>query len=267
MALFLCRQTPRHQEKISRSTVKPAPFIIRLETVDSTSTYIRTHPELWDRQFCAVVAREQTAGRGRFDRTWLSEPDLDLTFSMVYRPSGSVSDLSCVTIIAGLAVYRALKPFCGSGLNLKWPNDIRWENKKIGGILCELLPGPGGPIVIIGIGINVNRTRFPEEIEASAASIKTAAGAGQSVETIFNETVRSLIELLADFRIPLDESLIVEWEETSQSIGSPIRFVLRDREETGVFSSIKTDGSLRLITAQGTVVDGYRGEVLFQDDE
>lgn len=247
--------------------MKPAPHIIRLDTVDSTSTYIRSHPELWDRQFCVVTAREQTAGRGRFDRKWLSEPGLDLTFSMVYRPPRNVSDISCVTLLAGLAAYRALLPFCGVGLNLKWPNDIRWTDKKIGGILCELVPGPVGTIIIIGIGINVNRTRFPEEISATAASLKTAAGADHPVEALFTGVLGCLIELLSDLRIPLDVSLVSEWSAASQSIGSSVRFVHHDREEEGVFSAINPDGSLRLITGRGTVVDGYRGEVLFPDDE
>jgi len=247
--------------------VKQAPDIIRLDTVDSTSTYIRTRPVLWDRQFCAVVAREQTAGRGRYDRIWLSEPGLDLTFSMVYRPSRDIYDISCVTLVAGLAAYRALAPLCGSDLNLKWPNDIRWKNRKIGGILCELVPGPEGAIVIIGIGINVNRTRFPEEIDGAAASLKTATGAGRSVEALFDDTLGRLIELLSGLRIPLDESLVIEWERASRSIGSRVRFVLQDREEEGVLSAVNPDGSLRITTRSGNTIDGYRGEVLFQDDE
>ncbi len=247
--------------------MKQIPHIIRIDTVDSTSTYIRKHPELWGRQFCVVVAREQTGGRGRFDRTWLSEPGLDLTFSMVFISPGSASDLSCVTLLAGLAVYGALAQHCSRDLNLKWPNDICLKNKKIGGILCEMVPASGRPVVIIGIGINVNRVRFPEEIAAVATSLKNATGADLSVDDLCDEIIHHCIEILSDFRTPIDQALIREWERVSQSIGAPVRFFLNAGSEEGVFSAINADGSLRIIRQSGETLDGYRGEVLFPDDE
>ncbi len=266
MALFLCREAPRHQEKIIRHDVKNLPHIIRLETVDSTSTYIRDHPELWEHQYCAVVAREQTGGRGRFDRTWLSESGLDLTFSMVFIPPENASVLSCITLIAGLAVHRALAGY-SDGLTLKWPNDIRFSDKKIGGILCEMVQDRGRTAIIIGIGINVNRTRFPEEIAASSTSLKIITGTDHSLEALFNEIHRHCIQLFTGFRVPLGESIIREWNAVSQSIGSRVSFVLHDRAEDGVLSGINTDGSLRISRTSGETIGNYRGEVLFPDDE
>jgi BirA family transcriptional regulator, biotin operon repressor / biotin---[acetyl-CoA-carboxylase] ligase len=247
--------------------VKNIPDIVRLDTVDSTNTYIRNHQELWDRQYCTVVAREQTGGKGRFERTWLSEPGLDLACSMVFIPPGSASDFSCVTLLAGLAVHRALSPRCGKDLNLKWPNDIRWKTKKLGGILCEAVPAARPPVVIIGIGINVNRDRFPGEIASTAVSLKIATGTDHSVDEVFHEIMRHCVKILTGFRTPIDESLIREWEKVSQSIGSPVRFVLHDRVEDGVLSAINPDGSIRITTLSGNTIDGYRGEVLFADDE
>jgi BirA family transcriptional regulator, biotin operon repressor / biotin---[acetyl-CoA-carboxylase] ligase len=247
--------------------VKQVPHIIRLDTVDSTSTYLRENPELREKQFCTVLAREQTGGRGRSGRTWSSAPGLDLTFSMVYLPPKSMSDLSCITLIAGLAVHRALERHCGCDLNLKWPNDIRWKNSKLGGILCEMVQAPGVPVVIIGIGININRLQFPEEIAATATSLKTITGTDHSIEGIFNEIHHHCIRLLSDFKVPLTEGLIIEWENASRSIGSPVRFVLHGRAEEGVLSAIDTDGSLRIIRESGETIRGYRGEVLFPDDE
>lgn len=221
---------------------------------------------MWDRQFCSVVASEQTAGRGRFDRKWLSEPGLDLTFSMVFIPPAGTSDCSCVTLLAGLAVRRALAPYCGSNLNLKWPNDIRLGEKKIGGVLCELVSGSGQSILIIGIGINVNRAHFPEKIRATAASLKTATGTNHSVEELFRAILRRCMELLSDFRVPLDESLIYEWVTSSHSVGVPVRFVINNRIVHGIVSGINRDCSLRIIGDRGESIDGYRGEVLFPDD-
>ncbi len=234
--------------------------------MDSTNTYIRNHPDLWDRQFCAVVANEQTAGRGRFDRRWLSAPGLDLAFSLVFLPPVGTSDCSCVTLLAGLAVRRALAPYCGTDLNLKWPNDIRLGAKKIGGILCELVPGSGRSTVIIGIGINVNRVHFPEELRATATSLKTATGTDHSVEELFRAIHRHCLRLLSDFRVPLDEILIDEWITSSHSIGVPVRFAINNRIYHGIVSGINRDCSLRISGDSGESIDGYRGEVLFPDD-
>ncbi len=221
---------------------------------------------MWDRQFCAVVAREQTDGRGRFYRTWLSVPGLDLTFSMVFTPPGGMSDCSCVTLLAGLAVRRALAPYCGTELNLKWPNDIRLGEKKIGGILCEMVPGSGKSTVIIGIGINVNRTNFPEEIRTTAGSLKTATGADYPLEELFSAIHHRCMELLSDFKVPLDESMIEEWVEASHSIGAPVRFAINNSLEHGILSGINSDCSLRIKSDRGESISGYRGEVLFPDD-
>lgn len=247
--------------------MKQSRHIIHLESVDSTNTYIRNHSELWDTQLCAVLAREQTGGRGRFSRTWHSGPGLDLTFSAVFIPSGGIPDLACVTLLTGLAVYRALRPLLDDDLHLKWPNDIRYADRKLGGILCEAVFRNDAPIVIIGIGINVNSVSFPSPIDRTATSLKAATGIEHNVTGLCEEILDRMEALLPYFRVPIEQAIIREWAGASRSIGRTVRFVHKGTERHGTIEGINPDGSLRIGIPDAGPIAGYRGEVLFPEDD
>jgi BirA family biotin operon repressor/biotin-[acetyl-CoA-carboxylase] ligase len=238
--------------------------IIFLDRVDSTNTYLKNRPELWDRSFVTVVAAEQTGGRGRHTRKWHSKPGSDLTFSTLCIPPQSVHDPSPITVIAGLAAYRCLRRYCGKGLNLKWPNDILYRNKKLGGILCEMVVGKRGAAVIVGIGINVNSTDFPEEISSTATSLKTITGKEHDVRAVCGGILDELSSLMRDFRVPLDRGLLEEWTAASASIGRRVTFHLDGKEETGTIAGINPDGSLVLIGSTGAIIDSYKDEILYK---
>jgi BirA family transcriptional regulator, biotin operon repressor / biotin---[acetyl-CoA-carboxylase] ligase len=241
--------------------------IVQLERVDSTNTYLREHPGLWDRQLCAVMAREQTGGRGRYNRNWHSGPGLDLTFSAVFLPPRDAADLACVTLLAGLAVYRALRQRLGEDLHLKWPNDIRLGDRKLGGILCEAVFNPEKPVVIIGIGINVNSVNFPSPLDTTATSLKAVTGADHDITALCEEILDRMSEFLSHFRVPLEEGVIREWTGASRSIGKVVRFVHKGHERQGVIGGINPDGSLHVVMQDGSRIAGYRGEVLFPEDD
>lgn len=243
-----------------------AHHIIQLESVDSTNTYVRNHPELWGTQLCAVLAREQTGGRGRYGRTWHSGPGLDLTFSAVFIPHDKEPGISCVTLLAGLAVYRALRPCLDENLHLKWPNDIRYGEKKLGGILCDAVFGDTGPIVIIGIGINVNSVDFLPPIDGTAASLKTLSGRDHDVLGLCKEILDRIEALLPYFRVPLDDAIIREWTAASRSIGRTVQCVHDGAERRGTIEGINRDGSLRIKIPGYNTIAGYRGEVLYTED-
>ncbi len=239
--------------------------VIKLDTVDSTNSYIRTHPELWTRPFCAVVAREQTAGRGRHGRRWHSAPGLDLTFSLLFMPPSPPSELAGVTLLAGLAVYRALFPRLDGGLRLKWPNDLHYKGKKIGGILCELFDAGKRPGVIIGIGINVNSTGFPEELEG-AASLKIITGRILDTGELLGDILGTLTALLKDFHPSIEKGLLREWEAASSSIGARVYYRRPDGMRSGIITGLDPRGFLLLRDDDDATIVPHSGEVLFEDD-
>lgn len=136
-----------------------------------------------------VGTEEQTAGRGRKGARWISEPGLGLAFSMIARPPWEKERWGWLSLAAGLAVCGTLE-----GLELtpeiKWPNDVLIEGRKVCGILIETV----GESAVIGIGINVNEREFPDELHA--VSIQQALGKEVARETILLGVWASLMELM-----------------------------------------------------------------------
>src|SRR5438128_7596161 len=120
-----------------------------------------------------VVADQQTAGHGRGDKTWLSEPGASLLASWTFRPAPAEPAL--FALLAGVAVARSLRTFGVADLGLKWPNDVWLTGGKIAGCLAHA--DAGG--LVIGIGVNVAQPELPRELAATATSL---ARAGHAVD-------------------------------------------------------------------------------------
>ncbi|MDQ2945799.1 MAG: biotin--[acetyl-CoA-carboxylase] ligase [Acidobacteriota bacterium] len=128
----------------------------------------------------AVIADEQTAGHGRYGRTWHSEPNSGLYVSVILRFKFTPEQLPVTTLALGLAVTEAIQQAANITCDLRWPNDVLIADKKCAGILTQT----EGAAVIAGIGINVNHTSFPAELASHATSLRIASGREQSREKL-----------------------------------------------------------------------------------
>lgn len=173
-------------------TEEPFARVLHLPEVGSTSTALReavaADPAAWP-HLSALVADHQTAGRGRTGRSWHTPPGAALTASLLLRPRVPLERAPWLTLLAGLAVVRAVRAGAGDragGVGLKWPNDVLVDDggpalagwgtaRKVGGILTELLPpsGDGGPIAVVGIGVNLGQDAAALPVE-SATSLALA---------------------------------------------------------------------------------------------
>lgn len=162
-------------------------FIV-FEEINSTNDYLRKNNGL--EEFDVVIAKRQTAGRGKRGRVWLSNEGAAL-FSFAVRDKEALQDK--ITIFSGYAVFKILKKYIdmtfgneenSKKLKFKWPNDIYYEDKKICGILCEKIRER----IIIGIGININNNDFGI-FEERAISLFQICGEKYSVENIIKEIV------------------------------------------------------------------------------
>lgn len=154
-----------------------------------------------------VVAEQQTAGRGRLDRSWLSPPRAGLTFSVLLRPSFPAAQWPWVPLLGGLAVAEALRDCAGVDAELKWPNDVvlgsgagaDLTGRKLCGVLAEL-PVPGA--VVLGVGLNV--TTRTDELpaagpgQAGATSLRLAGATTTDRDTVLRAVLRALRTVLAD---------------------------------------------------------------------
>jgi BirA family biotin operon repressor/biotin-[acetyl-CoA-carboxylase] ligase len=127
-----------------------------LKSVTSTSDFLKERAEKGAPEGCVVVAETQTAGRGRRGRHWLSLPGKGVYLSLLLRPQWPASESPFISIFASLAAARALENLRIGKVNLKWPNDLLVQGKKIGGVLVEPRVNSGQlEFVVVGVGINV----------------------------------------------------------------------------------------------------------------
>ncbi|HET9318368.1 MAG TPA: biotin--[acetyl-CoA-carboxylase] ligase [Bryobacteraceae bacterium] len=137
-------------------------------TLDSTMLEAARLAEAGCAHGTVVIADEQTAGQGRHGRRWHSEPGAGLYASIVLRPDLRPDSLPVLTLALGLAAADAIADTSGLKCDLRWPNDVMLEGRKVAGILVQLLDS----VAIAGIGINVNHVAFPKEIAAEATSLR-----------------------------------------------------------------------------------------------
>ncbi len=169
----------------------------RLESVGSTNDAARLLALAGAAHGTAVVADEQTLGRGTRGRSWHSPRGLGLYASFILRGTvdGPVPSLHLLPLAAGLAASDAVLTAAGIEVRLKWPNDLVHDGKKLGGILSEGVSGAtGGDFAVVGVGINVGHgvRDFSEDLRASSTSLRLLAGRAVTIEPVFDALCRAL---------------------------------------------------------------------------
>ena len=149
-------------------------------TIDSTMLEASRLAAAGCEQGTVVVADEQTAGQGRHGRHWHSEPNAGLYVSIVLRPALRADSLPVLTLALGLAAADAIAEATGITCDLRWPNDVMVEGKKVAGILVQLVESAA----IAGIGVNVSHAKFPPEIAAEATSLRIVSNRPHSREQL-----------------------------------------------------------------------------------
>jgi BirA family biotin operon repressor/biotin-[acetyl-CoA-carboxylase] ligase len=157
------------------STLFIAQNLIELSAVDSTNNYLKTMVSKSEplAEGTVIMAGDQFAGRGQQGNTWISQAGLNLTFSIYLRPSFlSVQDQFQLNIAVSIGLANALKDYVNAGISVKWPNDIYFNNEKIGGVLIEnTISSNKLSSSIVGIGINVNQLEFDVTIKKKVSSL------------------------------------------------------------------------------------------------
>jgi BirA family transcriptional regulator, biotin operon repressor / biotin---[acetyl-CoA-carboxylase] ligase len=152
--------------------LRPSNQVHYFETVGSTMTEATRLAAAGAPHGTAVIANEQTSGLGRRGRTWVSESDIGLYCSVLLRLPLDPSHLPVASLLIGLAAAEAIQKATHLACDLRWPNDVLIGEKKVAGILPQLVEG----CVVAGIGVNVNNTAFPDGLRTPATSLLLAAG-------------------------------------------------------------------------------------------
>lgn len=236
---------------------------IRLEETDSTNLQAKQMAEKGAPEGTVVIAECQTAGRGRLGRSFSSPHGEGIFMTVILRPEVPANQVSCLTLIAALAVQQGVAEVTGLDCTIKWPNDIVLNGRKVCGILTEMsLETHAVDYVVIGIGINCGNTAFPPELKDTATSLYLETGHQIDREELIRRIWTAFEPFYESF---LRNHDLRELRDTYNTL-----LINRDREvevldspETwkGIARGIDERGALLVENAAGGLVAVSTGEV------
>lgn len=245
----------------------PAPLLVA--STGSTNADLEELARRGAVEGSCVLADEQTAGRGRLDRAWVSPPGAGLWMSVLVRPGDLPGErLAWLPLVAGLAVTDALAEACGVRAELKWPNDIvaiaaacggSDGPRKLGGILSVLIPDPLDPAVVIGIGINV--AMRSADLPVKQATSVLLEGGRLDRAALFVALLAALERRIAQWRAG-DEVIGRDYRARCATIGRRVSVELPHAPVvSGIVTGIDDDGHL-LVDSGGATARITAGDVI-----
>ncbi|MDP9054557.1 MAG: biotin--[acetyl-CoA-carboxylase] ligase [Acidobacteriota bacterium] len=235
-------------------------MILRLRSTTSTMKEALALAARGEPHGTAVVAEEQTAGVGRHGHSWHSQAGGGLYLSIILRAALPADALPVLTMALGLAVQRAVDDVADVNSDLRWPNDLLLNEKKLAGIMVQAADAPGGKgALIAGMGVNVNQTSFPEDLRGIATSLRLETGRDHSKEALLNRVLTEALRFTTLLAERGRETILKQFEARSSYVsGKAVDVALGDRSISGVTEGLCERGFLRVRTAGGleTIIAG-----------
>jgi BirA family biotin operon repressor/biotin-[acetyl-CoA-carboxylase] ligase len=230
--------------------------------IDSTNTEAKRQAMSGAPNGSLFVAEQQSSGKGRLGRSFLSPPGTGLWFSVLLRPEQVADEITTVTLKAGLAVCKAIRKLTGCPAKIKWPNDVVIGGKKVCGILTEMAAeNDRVDFIVVGIGINVNTPSFPEELREKATSLLLETGENVPRIRVLQEVLFRLEKFLTN---RTDEEFWNEYKALCVSLNRKVGFSRNGLPLVGMAEDISPDGELLVRLEDGSIVPVRSGEVTVQ---
>ena len=236
---------------------------IYCDEIESTNAELLSGKQQYKKTGTVFLAEKQIAGKGRIDRTWLSAKGLNLTFSILLTKE-TVAELNInhLNLISSLAVSMAIENLYQLRTELKWPNDVLIDKKKVAGILIETsIKGNNIERVVIGIGINLNQIAFHGDFNLTPTSLKLELRTEIDRENILAEILNLFEELLTELRNK-PGNILKDWRSRCKMIGDKISITDGEKVRSGIFYDIDDDGFL-LLKRNNVVEKIHYGDVSF----
>ncbi|MCO6510164.1 MAG: biotin--[acetyl-CoA-carboxylase] ligase [Aridibacter famidurans] len=230
--------------------------ILRYESLPSTNTEALSQARKGAPEGLCVVADEQTEGRGRHGRRWVSDPGAGLYFSALLRPDLEPKDLPILTLATAVAVHDTLKDLYGIEADIKWPNDLLIKGRKIAGILAETTETEDGTAVVIGIGINLRSMHLPEDLASVSASVESETGAPGDRDELLDRLVRFFFFHCERTATSSGRDRVLkDWAaRSSYGRGKHVRVDVAGKLIEGVTDGLDSHGALTVRTEHGTEI-------------
>lgn len=211
-----------------------------------------------------VFAESQTKGRGRLGRKWVSPPRKGLWFSVLLRPALRPQEATQITVAAATALVRGIQRVTGVVADIKWPNDLLVDGRKVAGILTEMNAEVDRVhYIILGVGIDVNQTAsdFPADVRKLATSLKLESGQAVSRAELAAAVLEELDRDYGRICRRGFPAVADEWEARCTTIGKNVTILIGDRRVRGRAESLDDDGSLLVRTEHGRLERILGGDV------
>lgn len=210
-----------------------------------------------------VMADMQTAGRGRRGRAWSSPAGVNLYFTLILKPSYGAEQASGVTLVMALAVAAGIREASGVRAEIKWPNDIVVNGRKVCGILTEMSVERNViRYVVIGVGVNVGLQEFPREVAGTATSLQAECGREVSRDRLAENIMAAFEKYYESYLLQGDLSgVLAEYDSLLVNRGEKVRVLDPKGEYQGLALGINARGELLVEREDGTVAAVYAGEV------
>ena len=236
---------------------------LHFESIDSTNAYAKRelHSFAKNKLIC-ITADEQSAGRGRYQRKWISPKGVNLYVTFCFALTQPIPDLSC---LAEIMAYSFSHLLLEDGLHpkIKWPNDVQLNGKKVSGILSEIVFEGSLVFVILGIGINVNMEKTDlDQIDQPATSLKAEMGHAMDRQMLLKRLQKQFEADLDRFKKNGFTPFHSEIEHLLAYKGEPIRCFDGVKEWQGICHSLTADGRLNLLLPNGQIHTLLSGDII-----
>lgn len=239
--------------------------VYHFDTIDSTNRMAKKLASEGAKEGTVIIAEEQTGGRGRRGKQWISPKGSGIWMSIILRPDIELAEAMKITQVVAAAVATAIEKVTKFQVGIKWPNDIIMDKKKVCGILTEMSAEVDCVnFIIVGIGINVNTEDkdFPEDIEKIATSIKSCTSEKVFRKDLVKEILNEFEELYVDFIENKNIKKSIEiCKKYSVTLGKEVRIIKRGEEMFAKAIDLSEDGQLIIENKSGKIETVLSGEV------
>jgi BirA family transcriptional regulator, biotin operon repressor / biotin---[acetyl-CoA-carboxylase] ligase len=264
--LVSCPDAIRKEEiEFGLNTAILAKKIYCYNSIDSTNEEAKRQAVGGAPNGSLFIAEQQSGGKGRLGRTWTSPAGTGLWFSVLLRPELIPSQVTIVTLLAGLAVCNGIRTYTDCPAMIKWPNDVVIGNRKVCGILTEMAAEIDRiEYLAVGIGVNVNIPSFPEELRIKATSLLLETG-----ETVFRigllqEILLAFETLLKEDQTSGNDASLNDYKNLCVSLNRKVGFTRNNQPFSGTAVDISQDGELIVQCDDGSRIPVSSGEVTVQ---
>lgn len=245
---------------LQKTASKAISDLTLLKIVDSTNSYLMAKAPADGISVC--FSEFQTAGRGRRGRQWVSPFASNIYLSLRMSINSGLGAVEGLSLAVGVAVVRALAELGVVGLQLKWPNDVLWSGKKLGGILIEVVGDPSGVChLVVGLGLNLRSEKsMTNSIDQPWAALDVILPASPGRNGVAACLLNHIVPLLSEYEERGFASCQQEWESLNAHADLQVNLYMGSVKTTGIMRGVSASGALLLETHNGIEVF-HGGEV------